>query len=89
MEARGKLTVEEVAIAFLIGFGMLLMILAGGFGVTLDNANPVVFGTIFWLGIAAFVIGVILWLAFLRPWTQFDDINQPKDTGHHGHGDAH
>ncbi|GAB4571704.1 MAG: hypothetical protein Kow0077_09120 [Anaerolineae bacterium] len=89
MEARGKLTAEEIALAFLMGFGMLLMILAGGFGTALENANPSVFGTIFGLGLAAFVIGFALWLAFVNPWEQFDDINQPKDTGHHSHGEAH
>lgn len=83
MEARGKLSPEEMALAFLIGFGMLLMILAGGFGTALENANPSVFGTLFGLGVAALVIGIVLWLAFVRPWTQFDDINVPKDTGHH------
>ncbi|MBN2472859.1 MAG: hypothetical protein JXN59_19195 [Anaerolineae bacterium] len=89
MEARGKLSTEELALAFLIGFGLLLMILAGGFGTALDNANPVVFGTIFGLGLAALLIGIVLWMAFVRPWTQFDDINVPKDAGHHGHGEAH
>ncbi len=89
MAARGKLTSEEVALAFLIGFGLLLMILAGTFGTALENANPTLFGTLFGLGVAAFVIGFVLWLAFVRPWTQFDDINQPKDTGHHGHAEPH
>lgn len=89
MEARGKLSPEEVALAFLIGLGMLLMILAGGFGTALENANPVVFGTIFGLGLAALLIGIVLWLAFVRPWAQFDNINEPKDSGQHGHGEAH
>ncbi len=89
MEARGKLSPEEMALAFLIGLGMLLMILAGGFGTALENANSVVFGTIFGLGLAALLIGIVLWLAFVRPWTQFDDINVPKNSGHHGHGEAH
>jgi uncharacterized membrane protein (DUF485 family) len=87
--ARGKLTSEEVALAFLVGFGLLIMMLTGGFGTALENANPTVFGTIFGLGVAAFLIGFVLWLAFVRPWTQFDDINQPKDTGHHGHAEPH
>ena len=30
MSARGKLTGEELALAFLIGFGLLIMMLAGG-----------------------------------------------------------
>ncbi len=89
MAARGKLTSEEVALAFLIGFGMLLMMLAGAVGVSLKDANPVVFGTLFGLGAAAFVMGIVFWLAFIRPWTQFDDINVPRDSGHHSHDEAH
>jgi len=87
--ARGKLTSEEKALAFLIGFGMLLMILSVMLGVSLEGANPVVFGTLFGLGVAAFVMGIVFWLAFIRPWTQFDDINVPRDSGHHEHSEAH
>lgn len=85
MSARGKLSKEEVALAFLIGLGLLLMILAGGIGATLgDNANEALYGMLFILGLVTFLAGVGLWLAFARPWEQFDDINVPKDSGHHG-----
>ena len=87
MTARGKLSVEEIALAFLIGVGLTLMGIAGGVGVTFaETANEAFYGVMFWIGMFAFVAGSVLWLAVIRPWRQFDDINVPKDTGH-GHGD--
>jgi hypothetical protein len=87
VSARGKLSTEEVALAFLIGVGLTLMILAGGLGTAFaGEANPSLYGMIFALGLVAFLAGVALWMAFVRPWTQFDDINVPLDSGH-GHGD--
>jgi hypothetical protein len=86
VSARGKLTGEELALAFLIGFGLLLMMLAGGLGTAFyDAANASLYSLIFFLGLAAFIAGVVLWFAFIRPWEQFDDINVPMDTGHHDH----
>ncbi len=87
MSARGKLTSEETALAFLMGFGMLLMMMALIGGAALGaQANQVVFGTLFMLGAAAFAIGALLWLGYVQPWKQFDDINVPVDTGHQPEG---
>jgi len=89
VSARGKLTGTEVALAFLIGLGFLLMALAAGLGAAFgDFANESLYGMLFALGFVAFIIGIALWLWGVQPWTQFDDINVPKDTGHHGH-EAH
>ncbi len=90
VSARGKLSKEEVALAFLIGLGLLLMISAGAVGATLgDHANEALYGMLFVLGLLAFVAGAGLWLIFARPWEHFDDINVPKDSGHHGHDASH
>ena len=84
VSARGKLTTEEVAIAFLIGVGLIMMMLAGCIGVALSSAaNASFFGMMFLLGLLAAVFGTVLWLVYIRPWEQFDDINVPLDTGHH------
>ncbi|MFC1960489.1 hypothetical protein ACFLYO_07255 [Chloroflexota bacterium] len=86
MSARGVLTGEETAFAFLMGFGLMLMILALGFGAALGGAvSATVVGTIFALGVVAFVIGLVMWLGILRPWQQFDDINVPLDVAPHDH----
>ncbi len=85
VSARGKLTPEEVALAFLIGAGMLLMALAAGLGAAFGSAaNEALYSMLFVLGAIALVAGIALWFAIVRPWTQFDDINVPKDSsGHH------
>jgi MYXO-CTERM domain-containing protein len=84
VSARGKLTPEEFALAFLAGGGFVLMMIAGGVGVSVgDAANASTYGMLFLLGLAALIAGAVLWAVLVRPWTQFDDINVPKDTGHH------
>jgi hypothetical protein len=83
VSARGKLSIEEVALAFLIGTGMTLMAVAGGLGAAFaDAANETYFAVLFWIGVVALIIGIALWCVIVRPWTQFDDINVPKDSGH-------
>lgn len=85
MSVRGKLSIEEVALAFLIGVGFALMALAGLLGAGQgDLADSTSYGLLFWLGVFTLAMGIVLWLVIVRPWTQFDDINQPKDSGHHG-----
>jgi hypothetical protein len=87
VSAHGKLSTEEVALAFLIGAGFLLMALAGGVGAAFaGSANPSLYAMIFVLGLVVFVAGIGLWFAFVKPWEQFDDINVPKYTGH-AHGE--
>jgi hypothetical protein len=92
VSARGKLTHEEIALAFLIGGGFTLMMIAGGLGVAVGSeANPTTFGMLFLLGLIVFIAGVVIWMVMIKPWTQFDDINVPKDAGHHGgehHGES-
>ncbi len=90
MSARGKLSIEEIALAFLIGTGMLLMAVAGGLGAAFGSAaNETYYAVLFWIGVFALGAGLVLWLALVRPWTQFDDINVPKDSGSHGEPAGH
>ena len=87
MSPRGKLTNEEIALAFLIGLGMLLMIVSGLVGAMLSAASTSgsMYGILFLLGLLTFLAGLGLWIAIGKPWEQFDDINVPKDGGHAAH----
>jgi hypothetical protein len=77
-------------LSMLAGSGVIVMILALGYGVVAGaevNSNAV--GVVFLLGLALFVSGLIGWFAAVRPDAHFDDIDVPLYTGHdHGH-DAH
>ncbi|MFN8528215.1 MAG: hypothetical protein U0670_06365 [Anaerolineae bacterium] len=70
------------------GIGVILMILALGFGVVQTDANGYVIGMVFAAGLIAFVTGAIAWVAITRPFTHFDDINQPLEDDH-GHSHTH
>jgi ABC-type nickel/cobalt efflux system permease component RcnA len=66
------------------GIGLVLMMVALGVGVIqAEAANDSAIGMTFMLGLALLVIGVGGWLFVTRPFENFDDISQPKDTGHH------
>lgn len=78
------LTPVTLGLAVLAGVGMTLMIVAGGVGVITGQGV----GLWFALGTAMLVGGGAAWVAVERPFTHFDDINQPLDADGHGH-DAH
>lgn len=76
------LTPVTLGLAVLAGTGMTLMIVAGGIGVITGSGV----GLMFALGALALIGGCVAWVAIERPFTHFDDINQPMDGGHsHGH----
>ncbi|MCU0463817.1 MAG: hypothetical protein MUF38_04535 [Anaerolineae bacterium] len=82
------LTPVTLGLAILAGSGLTLMIVAGGIGVITGSGV----GLLFALGAIALIGGSVAWVAIERPFTHFDDINQPLDGGHgHGHDeeDAH
>ena len=66
------------------GAGLVLMILALAFGVVQGAAaNSTAIGVAFAAGLGLLLIGFIGWLAVVRPFERFDDINVPQYTGHH------
>jgi amino acid transporter len=73
-------------LAMTAGIGLVLMIVALGIGVIgQPDANAI--GVLFALGLVLFLLGVGAWVGVTKPYQHFDDINQPKDSGHgHGHG---
>jgi hypothetical protein len=73
-------------LALTAGGGLILMILALGIGVLQGtSADSSLIGLLFVAGLLLLVAGVGAWAAVVRPFANFDDINVPKDSGHHGH----
>mgnify|MGYP005848782293 CR=1 FL=1 len=66
------------------GIGLVVMMLALGIGVMQgEAADGNAIGMMFMIGLALLAIGVVGWLFVTRPFEHFDDISQPKDSGHH------
>jgi len=79
-------------LALTAGAGLILMMLALGFGVVQgEAANGTAIGLSFAGGLALFVLGIGGWLAVVQPFKNFDDINQGQYTGHHDehHEESH
>ena len=67
------------------GLGLMVMITALAVGVLQgESADSRAVGFALVAGFVLLLCGVIGWLAVVRPFDHFDDINVPKDTGH-GH----
>ncbi len=84
MPARERLNSVEQYLAYLIGLGIALAMIAAlliGFG----GASSTSTTAMLVVGLALAVIGIIAWLAVVRPWTQFDDLKTPHYTGHDAH----
>lgn len=74
--------------SMLAGLGVVLMMCGAALGVIQgEQADNNTIGLIVLAGALMFISGVGVWLAYVRPWETFDDINQPKYHGHHDHGD--
>lgn len=81
MPARERLNSVEQYLAYLIGLGIALAIIAAlliGFG----SASSTSTTAMLVVGLALAIIGIIAWLAIVRPWAQFDDLKTPHYTGH-------
>lgn len=84
MPARERLNPVEQYLAYLIGLGIALAIIAAmliGFGGVRSTSTTVMLV----VGLALAAIGIAAWLVFVRPWTQFDDLRTPHFTGHDEH----
>ncbi len=82
---------SSFALALTGGAGLVLMLVALGAGVVDSNADGTVIGVTFAAGVLLLLLGVVGWFVLTKPYTHFDDINQPKYTGHHGdhHDEPH
>ena len=73
-------------LSMVAGIGLILLIGALAYGVAVgESANMNVISGLFIIGLLLFLSGLIGWLAVVRPFERFDDINVPQYTGHHGH----
>lgn len=71
------------------GLGMTLMILGAAIGVIGGaNADSALVGLFVLSGFLMLATGIGAWLATVRPWEHFDNINEPHYHGHH-HEDHH
>ena len=78
-----------LSLSLLGGLGMTLMILGASIGVIGgENADSTLVGIFVLSGFLMFVSGIGAWLAVVRPWEHFDNINEPHYHGHH-HEEAH
>ena len=85
MPAQEKLTPTEQNLAYLIGLGVTITIVALlliGLG-TIDNTD--ITTSLLIIGIALIVLGVGGWLIMVRPWERFDDLKTPHYTSHQAH----
>lgn len=82
MSFRDRLSVVEQYLAYVIGLGIALAIIAlllMGLGNTSSSST----NGMLLVGLALIVIGTAAWLFLERPWTQYDDLTTPYYTGHH------
>ncbi len=91
MQARRKLTEFENTIAFVVGGGMLLILLAfiiaAARGAQADTGS---LSNMLIIGAGLFIVGVLAWAFTSRPWVSRDDWTKPQFTGHEEHGaEAH
>ncbi len=77
-------------LALAAGGGLTLMIVALGIGVVQGvSADTNLIGLAFVGGLLLLIAGIIGWFSVVRPFANFDDINEPHYHGHHDdhHGD--
>lgn len=77
MPAREKLSPTEQKLAYVIGLGIVLTLLAFILIAldTIDNSD--ITTSLLIVGLAIIVLGVIAWLYLMRPWEKFDDLKTP------------
>lgn len=82
MPAQEKLSPTEQNLAFLIGGGVIISMLAlffAALGTVQDDRYTI---SVLIVGLAVVIIGVAGWMILLRPWEKFDDLKTPYYTGH-------
>jgi|SRR5450432_1373225 hypothetical protein len=85
---RLKLTEPETVVAFVIGAGLTLIILAFGLAsaqAATPNFDASRLNILMVVGGLLMVIGLFLWLVIVQPWKNFDDWSTPLYTGHDDH----
>ena len=85
MSFRRDLTETEVTLAFVMGGGLTLIIMAflvAAIQSPSTNPSSVGPGLLIVLGTVFFIGGVFAWMVIAQPWQYFDDWSKPLYTGH-------
>ncbi|MDW8300810.1 MAG: hypothetical protein RML95_15865, partial [Anaerolineae bacterium] len=88
MQVRQKLTEFESTIAFVIGGGLILLMLVFGLAAASGGADVSRLNLFLLLGALLLFVGIAVWLFTSRPWRTHDDWSEPLYTGHE-HDDHH
>jgi len=83
--AQEKLSPTEQYMAYVIGLGIVLIVVAL-FLIAVDTIdNDDITTSLLIVGIVITLLGIGGWLFLLRPWEKFDDLTTPQYTGHEPH----
>lgn len=86
-EAHPRHNDQEYLVAAIAGIGLTLMVVSAflaASGLT-DDISGLEFSNVALIGGALIFVAIAMWLAWLRPWTEFDDLKTAYYTGHHDH----
>lgn len=86
-QANNNETVLTV-LSMLGGLGIVMMVVAAAVGVVLPDIDSGLIGVLVMLGAGLLVAAIAGWVLVVRPYENFDDINEPLYHGHH-HEDDH
>lgn len=86
--SRPQLSEDETTWAFVIGGGLLLIMLALGLNAMQGASNSNALSVILPIGALLAIGGTTGWLVQFRPWRKYDDLTTPLYTGHAAH-DTH
>ncbi len=79
---RPHLSGDEVAWAFVVGGGLLLVMLALGINAAQGGDSSGTLTILQDIGFLFIIGGGLGWSLEFRPWTKFDDLKTPLYTGH-------
>lgn len=87
MPARERLHPVEQLLAYFMGLGIIIAIIAFWLG-SLENVDEALASSLLLVGLAVLSLGTIAWLYLCRPWTTYDDLTTPHYSGHHDDPDT-
>jgi len=88
VQIRQKLTEFESTIAFVVGGGLILLMLVFGLASASGGSDVSRLNLFLLLGALLLFGGTLVWLFTSRPWSKRDDWSEPLYTGH-AHDDHH
>ncbi len=88
MQTRQKLTEFESTIAFVVGGGLILLMLVFGLASASGGSDVSRLNLFLLLGALLLFGGTLVWLFTSRPWSKHDDWSEPLYTGH-AHDEHH